>query len=149
MRLFLDTEFNGFGGELISLALVADDGAELYIIRNLEEDVPYHPWVEANVLPRLAIDDYSGKALSDLAFAQEFSTFVYRYRGAEIIADWPADIEHFCNMLSWNGSQNGWRIPGSYTMRLFDRQSDYVSALPHNALSDARALRDYCRDWIF
>ena len=31
MRYFLDTEYNGIGGALLSLALVPDDGDELYL----------------------------------------------------------------------------------------------------------------------
>ena len=31
MRYYLDTEFNGFGGALLSLALVPDDGEEFYV----------------------------------------------------------------------------------------------------------------------
>jgi hypothetical protein len=31
MRLFLDTEFNGFGGELTSLALAAEDGRDWHM----------------------------------------------------------------------------------------------------------------------
>src|SRR5689334_943285 len=31
MRYFLDTEYNGTGGELMSLALVPEDGEELYL----------------------------------------------------------------------------------------------------------------------
>lgn len=32
MKFYLDTEFNGFGGELISLALVSEQGHEWIII---------------------------------------------------------------------------------------------------------------------
>gem|GEM_PF-4079500 len=32
LRYFLDTEFNGFGGALISLALVSEAGPSLYLI---------------------------------------------------------------------------------------------------------------------
>ena len=31
LRYFLDTEYNGWGGALLSLALVPDDGEELYL----------------------------------------------------------------------------------------------------------------------
>ena len=31
VRYFLDTEYNGWGGALISLALVPDHGEELYL----------------------------------------------------------------------------------------------------------------------
>jgi hypothetical protein len=49
VRYFLDTEFNGFGGTLLSLALVPEDGEEFYAI--IASDDPLHPWVERNVIP--------------------------------------------------------------------------------------------------
>ena len=50
MRYFLDTEFNGFGGELISLALVPEHGHdEYYAVLPLPDEL--HPWVERNVVP--------------------------------------------------------------------------------------------------
>ena len=58
MLYFLDCEFNGFGGELISLAL-SGEAAELYLARpdaELERMVP-HPWVEEHVLPFLSLAD--------------------------------------------------------------------------------------------
>ena len=52
MRYFLDTEYNGFGGTLLSLALVPADGSEeFYAV--ITHDGPLDPWVERNVLPFL------------------------------------------------------------------------------------------------
>ena len=51
MRYFLDTEYNGIGGELISLALVPDDGDEFYL--TLKTTDPLLEWVERHVLPYL------------------------------------------------------------------------------------------------
>src|SRR5215212_4228086 len=51
VRYFLDTEFNGFGGALLSLALVPDDGQEYYATIECAE--PIVPWVERNVMPYL------------------------------------------------------------------------------------------------
>ena len=51
MRYFLDTEYNGWGGALISLALVPDDGEELYL--TLAIDDPILAWVERHVVPYL------------------------------------------------------------------------------------------------
>ncbi|MGH6658758.1 MAG: hypothetical protein ACREBM_03785, partial [Sphingomicrobium sp.] len=51
MRYFLDTEYNGWGGALISLALVPDDGEELYL--TLAVGDPIEAWVERNVMPYL------------------------------------------------------------------------------------------------
>ena len=51
LRYFLDTEYNGWGGALLSLALVPDDGEELYL--TLDWDGALEPWVERNVIPYL------------------------------------------------------------------------------------------------
>jgi hypothetical protein len=144
MRLYLDTEFNGHGGELISLALVADDGEMFYGIYDIPANP--HPWVAENVIPALgslALSAFKSRE----EFVKDFCKFAYRYRGAEIVADWPADIEHMCRLLSFDGAANGWRVPGTFTFRLIDRESAYNSEVPHNALHDACALRDYCKDW--
>ena len=48
LRYFLDTEFNGFGGELLSLALVPDEGdREFYVVLPLPDTLD--PWVERHV----------------------------------------------------------------------------------------------------
>ena len=51
MRYFLDTEYNGIGGALLSLALVPEDGEELYL--TLKTDEPIVEWVESHVVPYL------------------------------------------------------------------------------------------------
>jgi len=55
MRWFLDTEFNEDGRtiELISIALVSEDGREYYAVSNEFDPVACNPWVRANVLPLL------------------------------------------------------------------------------------------------
>ena len=35
MNIYIDCEFNGFGGKLISMALCADDGREFYEVVSL------------------------------------------------------------------------------------------------------------------
>lgn len=145
MKLYLDTEFNGFGGDLISLALVpSNDDKPFYEIWDIPEKP--HPWVKENVLPVLSplLEPKADK--SD--FMYKFSKYVYAYRDAEIYADWPADIEHFCHLLTWHGSENGFRIPANFTMKIINRVKDYRSEIPHNALHDAIALREYCKDWL-
>nr|MBP8234387.1 hypothetical protein [Rhizorhabdus sp.] len=52
MRYYLDTEFNGFGGDLLSLALVPEYGDQDYYVV-IPTDAPYHPWVEKHVVPYL------------------------------------------------------------------------------------------------
>ena len=51
LRYFLDTEYNGWGGALLSLALVPDDGEELYLTLDWQGEL--EPWVERHVVPYL------------------------------------------------------------------------------------------------
>lgn len=135
MRLFLDTEFNGFGGELISLALVAEDGCEWYGVLPLPAKID--KWVAEHVIPFLDID--SKYALYDEpAFQASLAKFLSQFPDVEIIADWPADFEHLCSMLSYEA---GFRISINCTMRLV-RIPGIKPEIPHNALSDARALKE-------
>ena len=50
MRYALDTEFNGFGGQLLSLALVREDDFSLYITYD-RQGLLIDPWVQDNVIP--------------------------------------------------------------------------------------------------
>jgi hypothetical protein len=133
--LFLDTEFNEFGGELISMALVSDDGEEWYQVRKMTS-LPGE-WVSENVIPKL-----DKLPLENHEFRASFHAFISRFNGAGIIADWPADFEHFCELLSGIGADAGFSIPLECTMHLI-RGGEIEPDNPHNALSDARALRDW------
>ncbi|HET8689045.1 MAG TPA: hypothetical protein VFM18_20740, partial [Methanosarcina sp.] len=50
MKIWLDTEFNGWSGDLISIALVPEYGMPFYEV--LPCDLP-QKWVVENVLPNL------------------------------------------------------------------------------------------------
>ena len=135
-RLFLDTEFNGFGGELISLALVPETyPVPWYGVRKLP-DVP-DPFVAEHVIPKL-----EEPPLGDLLFNASLCRYLLLFPDCEIVADWPADFEHLCNQLTFVGRELGWRLPFHCTMRLLETPA-LNSVNPHNALSDAQALRDW------
>lgn len=55
MKYYLDTEFNEDGCtiDLISLALVCEDGRELYVLNREAELHRVNDWVRENVLPQL------------------------------------------------------------------------------------------------
>ena len=53
MRYFLDTEYNGFGGALMSLALVPEDDAQEEFYTVLSPPARIEPWVERHVVPYL------------------------------------------------------------------------------------------------
>jgi len=144
MRYFLDTEFNGFGGDLISLALVPEDGdQEFYTSLPLPETL--HPWVEKRVVPYLrhvppGLDNH----LSREHAAEQLSIYLSGDRDAVIIADWPDDIAHFCLLLVTGPGDmvemHGLRFE---LVRAPGFSSAANSKVPHNALHDARALRDF------
>jgi len=129
MKIWLDTEFNGFGGNLISLGCVAEDGSEFYEVVDCPAPTQ---WVRENVFPVI------GKlpiAERDLRF--KLASFLNKFDAIEIIADWAEDIEHFCRaLLVADGQQS--KIP-PISMSIVENKN-LNSAIPHNALEDARAL---------
>lgn len=130
MKLWIDTEFNEFRGELISLALVDQNGREFY------EVVPCKRpgnWVAANVMPVL------GQAPISLELLQQrLQAWLHPYETVHIIADWPEDIEHFCRVLI---TGPGLRINTPPLTLEVRRDLEAFSQLPHNALADAKANR--------
>lgn len=144
MRYFLDTEFNGFGGALISLALVPEDGEEFYA--TLQSEVAALPWVEQNVVPFL--DHVPVGLVSPRLSRRDAAIALSHYLAIdpepEILADWPEDISQFCNLLM-TGPGEMVPVP-AITFQLtplggFSTAAN--SAVPHNALHDARALKEH------
>lgn len=130
MRLFLDCEFNEFKGDLISMALVAEDGREWY------EVVPCRApgaWVKENVIPILGKTPVTFQEMQAglQVFLGQF------YAGVHIVADWPEDIAHFCNALI---TGPGLRL-NTPPLTLEVLRIDAESETPHNALADARGIR--------
>lgn len=145
MRMWIDTEFNGFKGELISIAIVTADGAEFYEILEFREAID--PWVMKNVLPVLnshnidSNDRFSVKTQKQPTprwlVQRMLQSFLAGYSDVHLIADWPEDIALFCRLLLTETP--GERIDTPYlTMEI--TRNDYPSKVPHNALEDARAM---------
>lgn len=129
-KLYIDCEFNGWMGELLSFAIVGDDGREFYSV--LPEPRIWDKWCFENVLPVLGKPPVASSA--DFRFA--FLEFLRGYANPTIIADWPADLYHFNKVLLGDGHEESVLIPCQ--MHLVS--CDYASAVPHNALEDARAI---------
>lgn len=144
MRYFLDTEFNGFGGQLISLALVPEDSdQEFYASLPLPDDL--HPWVAQHVVPYLR---HVPPAMDHELTRDQAADHVAAYLSGDpeplICADWPDDIAHFCQLLLTGPGQMV-TVP-RLTFELINAagfSSAANSRVPHNALHDARALRDF------
>lgn len=136
MRMWIDCEWNSDGGELISMALVAEDGVEFY--EEIKFRQPPHPWVRENVMPHL-----SRAPLSYTAFQIKLGVFLSRYADSDltVIADWPEDLERFCRALVLGGGKSTLLFPIQLSCRI-GKFSAARSEVPHHALWDARANRD-------
>lgn len=131
-NIYIDCEFNGFGGELISMALVAEDGEEFYEVLTCKDYIT--PWVAQHVMPIL-----NKEAVSLSVFQTKLQQFLHHYTAVHIIADWPDDIKYFCQALI---TGPGTRInTPALTMEIARIETD--SKLPHNALEDARANAEF------
>jgi hypothetical protein len=154
-RYYLDTEFNSFGGSLISLGIVRHDDPNdhLYLFvpkvdierMRVEEDID--PWIEENVLKNLY-------ALPDDAHAIEapvhqwgplLADFIYR--GDEItqvLVDWPSDAMDFCKLLMIGPGKAVPMLNQTHVtiLRHIDvYPTSLEGAVQHNALWDALAIR--------
>jgi hypothetical protein len=144
LRYFLDTEFNGWGGALLSLALVPEHGEELYL--TLDWDGALEPWVERNVIPFLDMvpDSLVSPRMSRADAARMLAHYLAGDADPVIVADWPEDIAQI-NMLLVTGPGVMAEVPGLHFqfVPLSGFSTAANSKVPHNALHDARALRDH------
>jgi hypothetical protein len=148
VRYYLDTEFDGAGGPLLTLALVREDGASLYLHHDFE---PMDIWVQRNVKPLIAdcpeppVTSWDREAL-----AGALADFIRDDPAPVIVADWLADISHCCDLLRagslyWSDPQGhlGDIPPLRFEVSNVDA---YPTTLPgavqHNAWWDAMALRE-------
>ena len=138
MRYFLDAEFNGFGGQLISLALVPEDKDAAPFYAALPCPDP-EPWAAEHVMPVLKTEPIERAAMT-----QKLADYLRSDAEPLVVADWPEDIAHLA-LLMVTGP--GARLPTPtlvfelLDLPLFDAQTK--SEVPHNACHDAMALRDY------
>lgn len=139
MRYYIDTEFNGTGGQLLSIALVREDGAHFYEVLHAHDLVV--PWVKEHVVPH-----FGQEAVTRLQAVKKLQKFLRKDAGGPhvFIADWPEDLVHFNTMLLRDhGRRND---PLRFACLMLDLpgfDTALASRTPHNALEDARALADF------
>jgi len=152
-RWFLDTEFdeNGKTIELISIALVSEDGREYYAESSEFDPNACNDWVKANVLPQL-----TGPRKTRAQIAEDIRHLLLNGDGRkpEVWAyfadyDWVALCQLFGRMVD---------LPNGFPMFCLDlKQSMHLNAIgkeqlpkqtagEHNALADARWNR---RVWLW
>jgi len=146
MRYYLDCEFNGHGGELLSLALVRDDLMDHFYAVAKYDARKLHPWVKKNVhpfmdkvLPSITILRYNEPA----ELARMIETFLSRDNDPVIVTDWPDDIAYFCRAVITKPGEMVSGIPSlKFEMRRVDAYPTRLAdAVQHNAWWDAVALR--------
>ena len=146
MRYYLDTEFDGHNGTLLSLALVAEEGESLHLRTS---DRATDPWVIANVEPLMDSHDASVIAhdVDPNAVGAITVNFFKLHRDRTptvIVADSIVDIGRFCRALS-TGTDGGWcSFDGDIQFEVHDvacYPTDLPGAVQHNAWWDAMALR--------
>lgn len=142
MLYCLDCEFNGFGGELVSLALSGEAG-ELYLSRpHAELDaLELHPWVEEHVLPILEVGSARPSMMPLEEFGRAIQDFLKDDPAPCVVADWPEDLMHLMQCLIISPGHMV-RIPdlSLKLMQVSAWPTDIEGAVQHNALWDARAL---------
>jgi hypothetical protein len=138
MRYFLDAEFNGFGGELISLALAPESQEVIAFYEALPCAEPI-PWVSERVLPVL-----QKLQISRPDVIAKLADYLLHDPEPVVIASWPEDLAQLV-LLMVIGPGRRLAMPRLrfelLDLPLFD--SAALSEVPHNARYDAIALRDY------
>ena len=141
-RVFIDCEFDGHDGPLLSIALVRETGDSIHIRADIE---PMDLWVRKNVLPLM---DSHRAPQSAKVYANEVGGVIRAFLGDTspvIVADSPVDIGRFCRALS-TGPDGAW-ASADYPLMRFEVHNvdcyptDLVGAVQHNAWWDAMALR--------
>jgi hypothetical protein len=125
--------------------LVPDDGSEEYYAI-LEHARPCSDWVERHVVPYLGTVPQALEAQPQAAadVARELSRWFSPFGEVEVVADWPDDIAYLCRALMTGNGQMVTVPPMTFRlMNLAGFSTARNSAVPHNALHDARALRDH------
>lgn len=129
MKLFIDGEWNSYGGDLISLALVPEIGESFYEVLGCDDP---DPWVAENVMPKL-----QKEPITTTLMQMRLADYLAQFESIHIVADWPEDVMWLCKMLIIGPGVRIDTPPLSFEIL----RVDTVSKNPHNALADAEALR--------
>lgn len=145
MKYYIDSEFDGHNGPLISIAIVREDSfSAYYITRHGARE----KWVRENVMPRLrGVGENPAIMLDNLRENTVGHLLLDFLKGDEeplIYADSPVDVARFTGLISTNaaGEYQYVDIP-LLQFAVFDIDV-YPTPLPgavqHNAWRDAMAL---------
>lgn len=134
VKLVIDCEFNGERGKLISMALVGIHGQqEFYEVVEMPD--PVVPWVQENVMPHL-----HKEPVTMTEFKRRLYRFLKKFPAIHLIADFPADVRYFMDAIEYYKGE--WMELSPLDIEVVDELSGKAAKIPHNALEDARAIRD-------
>lgn len=147
-RFYIDCEFDGHNGVLLSVAMVNEDGDSIHI----KTTAPVvDDWVYANVLPLMDTHQASKSASVGVDDVGDvLRAFIGDCSHPVIIADSPVDIARFCRAIS-TGVDGQW-ASADYPRMTFEVHNvdcyptDLPGAVQHNAWWDAMALRAKLED---
>jgi hypothetical protein len=147
MKYYIDCEFDGLGGDLLSMGIVSEQRRSLYVVM---DQIAFDPWVRANVVPLFfKVPEDRIDFVEFRADHEELTTLLQSYfLGDEyphVIADWPDDIQYLCNALI-TGPGTMINVPRMiFELRRVDAYpTDLEDCVQHNAYWDAVALRHVC-----
>lgn len=148
MKYFLDTEFDGFGGRLLSLALVREDNESLYLVYNHHLDKITEPWVAKNVVPILYdVPSPISRMVHTVNSNEEAARLIQSYFAQDsyvpyIITDWPDDVKYMCEaVITGPGLMIGVPRLQFDIVRVDAYPTEVEGAVQHNAWWDAMALK--------
>lgn len=142
-RYYIDCEFDGHNGPLLSMALVRSRSDSMMIVAG---ETAADPWVAENVIPILHNDQAQETVVvSPDSVGVMIREFLGNDQAPIVIADSPVDIARFCQAIS-TAPDGGW-ASAEYPRMTFEVHNVdcYPTTLPgaiqHNAWWDAMALR--------
>lgn len=139
-KLFIDCEFDGFGGELISMALYTGNEYTSFYVEIFQNNIK-DDWVKENVIPKLN-RGVRGGAVTKKHAAELLSDFLCDVSGEiTIVADWHDDIKYFCDLINIAPGKSV-PLPRKINFELDYNLSSKESKVPHNAFFDAMAIHD-------
>lgn len=144
MKYFLDCEFDKHLGPLISIALICEDGRDLYIITDYKDI--QDPWVVENVMPILNSHEASKTHRTNQYGAGAYlRDFLIGDDEPEVISDSTADIAYFVNLYGTTTDGEYSRLGKKRITFRVENVRPYPSSntklVRHNAWCDAMALK--------
>lgn len=136
MNYTIDTEFDGFNGPLVSLALVREDGEARYWV--LPHDITCD-WCKVNMQPFIFEGPYE-KVASEADLSREIHRFLKKDDDINLYADWPDDFKYFCDVMVFGPGKC--RGLTAFKMHFDRKYGSYSSKVPHNAYYDALAIME-------